>query len=626
MRRMPIILILFLFVSIAAGYGAGEQTHAPTTYAQGDERCFTETPYCISGAIRTYWERNGGLEVFGYPITELRTETVEGTWSGPVQWFERDRLENHGPDGVLAGRLGAYRLNLEGDTWWRDTNRVNVEQVPFACNYYVQTGHSLCEPFLSYWRENGGLERFGYPITEPITATIDGWSGRVQYFERRRLEEHEDGQILLGRLGSEALDITSQMPTCTTSVTDTLLESFQQTPFRNVLGCPLQVYDSVAAVVQPFEHGQMIGVDLGSDGTTIYTLYHDDAAVPNQRIDHIDPHTNTAESVEHATPNGSPAPWPGFGLVLQQNPKLQHAIGRPTQVEQTHQVTIQTFSAGALVWMQESDTVHAFGASALQAHSFARPMPGASTPTEPPLLQGVPTPALGGDLVVRTHSIDFYRLPGGLDAETIRWIGEQAEQAIANGIARMGTHGLNGRIAIRFEPALTGPCAYRGLTLSSERTILLYYDPGTNPMRVVSILAHEFIHQLQQDYYGAPHLVSDTILLEGMATWGSSDYFLADDGRPQYHVNAKEALRTNALLPLTTDLDVDCRTSTRNYIYDQWASFFEYLLVTYGREKIDAVYVDSTGRTPGSANFQGVFGKPLAELEADWIVWLSHQP
>ena len=50
------------------------------------QRCFSQTGFCISGVIRSYWERNGGLGVFGYPISDLRTETVEGSLAraGPV--------------------------------------------------------------------------------------------------------------------------------------------------------------------------------------------------------------------------------------------------------------------------------------------------------------------------------------------------------------------------------------------------------------------------------------------------------------------------------------------------------------------------------------------------------------
>jgi hypothetical protein len=52
--------------------------------AQARERCFPETGYCVTGAILAYWERHGGLPIFGYPISAQRTETVEGSWTGPV--------------------------------------------------------------------------------------------------------------------------------------------------------------------------------------------------------------------------------------------------------------------------------------------------------------------------------------------------------------------------------------------------------------------------------------------------------------------------------------------------------------------------------------------------------------
>jgi hypothetical protein len=83
----------------------------------GNERCFAATGYCIDGRIREYWEQNGGLEVFGLPITPLQTETIEGQ-AIQFQWFERNRLElhpeNEPPFNVLLGRLGAVSLDRGG--------------------------------------------------------------------------------------------------------------------------------------------------------------------------------------------------------------------------------------------------------------------------------------------------------------------------------------------------------------------------------------------------------------------------------------------------------------------------------------------------------------------------------
>lgn len=81
--------------------------------------------------------------------------------------------------------------------------------------YFAETGHHLDNQygFLDYWRANGQLVRFGYPITEVMIE-----DGRpVQYFERARMEYHADipdpaQRVLLGLLGRE-LSQDTQYPT-----------------------------------------------------------------------------------------------------------------------------------------------------------------------------------------------------------------------------------------------------------------------------------------------------------------------------------------------------------------------------------------------------------------------------
>jgi hypothetical protein len=69
--------------------------------------------------------------------------------------------------------------------------------------YFPQTGHHLGDAFLNYWRHNGGLYQFGYPLTEQITE--GGLT--VQYFERAVFEYHANNapewRTLLRRLGAE---------------------------------------------------------------------------------------------------------------------------------------------------------------------------------------------------------------------------------------------------------------------------------------------------------------------------------------------------------------------------------------------------------------------------------------
>jgi hypothetical protein len=237
---------------------------------------------------------------------------------------------------------------------------------------------------------------------------------------------------------------------------------------------------------------------------------------------------------------------------------------------------------------------------------------------------GTPAPLLEGQLVTSTAHLDLYRIEGGLTITVLLSLAPRFEQAIDRVSERMDAH-LSGRVALSFEPAQRGPCALRGLTLSHQRIIRLYYAPDIPEERVLAVVAHELAHELQHDYYGWPaHQRSDTILLEGQATWASGDYALDRDGRPSWQGAAERALAEGALPPLDISLEADCRTATRNSAYVGWASFVAYLLRD-GRERFDALYRSGGGHRPGTADYHGVYGKPLHQLDQEWRDWLAQQ-
>jgi hypothetical protein len=328
-------------------------TVVPATHAQS-ERCFPETGFCISGPIRQYWEQNGGVPVFGYPISDQHVETIEG-WTGPVQWFERDRLEDHGADGVLAGRLGAKMLEMNDRPW---QTYPSVGSAPEGCLYFSQTGHSLCEPFKSYWEQNGGLARFGYPITEPHTEVIDDWSGTVQYFERRRMEHHPENagtpyEILLGLLGRAVYE---QQGECE-PVMDELESVYNRLEFSNALGCPQEVYTDRSAAIQNMENGIMIWMNYSEDNQKIYTVpnwgaprEYNDTWTPDTQPPDVDPPSNLF------------TPQRGFGKVWNDDPMVRNELGWAIEkTERPETATVQTFEDGFLIWMKGSDVVYALG-------------------------------------------------------------------------------------------------------------------------------------------------------------------------------------------------------------------------------------------------------------------------
>jgi hypothetical protein len=78
--------------------------------------------------------------------------------------------------------------------------------------YFPETRHTLSGAFYQYWKQQGGLSTFGFPISEEFFATDDvGRLVVVQYFERFRFERHFNQvgspTVQLSRLGDEALQL-----------------------------------------------------------------------------------------------------------------------------------------------------------------------------------------------------------------------------------------------------------------------------------------------------------------------------------------------------------------------------------------------------------------------------------
>jgi hypothetical protein len=206
---------LLVFVTLYAPTVLGQQ--ADTT-----ERYFPETGYRVTGVFLAYWEQNGALPVFGYPLSEQRVENGR-----TIQYFERARFELN-PDQsrpayrVLLGRVGAELFAQQP--------RGPEEQAPSPLGEcaYIAAINVVCdqEPgrgFLSYWRSHGlafdgqagfsfaeSLALFGYPITTAYLYTDANGTRVVQWFERARFEWYpaspEPYIVLLGRLGAERLE------------------------------------------------------------------------------------------------------------------------------------------------------------------------------------------------------------------------------------------------------------------------------------------------------------------------------------------------------------------------------------------------------------------------------------
>ena len=182
---------------------------------------FPETGHSLGGEFGNFWNRNGGLPVFGFSLTEEFYQRSADTGATHlVQFFERQRFELHPehagtPYMVELGRLGAEALAEAGRDW---------QLLPKASlsspHYFAATGQAIAPEFWGYWRGHGlelgdagvsereALALFGYPITPAAYEPLpNGETLLVQWFERARFEYHPNNpapyQVLLGRLAAD---------------------------------------------------------------------------------------------------------------------------------------------------------------------------------------------------------------------------------------------------------------------------------------------------------------------------------------------------------------------------------------------------------------------------------------
>jgi hypothetical protein len=155
---------------------------------------YEATGHNVRYGFRDWFRANGGVGFLGFPLTEEFTEN-----GVPVQYFERGRLEYR--DGqVSLARLAAELI--QGQTFPKPRPFPSTDTNVF----FDVTGYSVSGPFLTFWRNFGGLRTLGYPLSDSFLVPS---GDEYQWFERARLEFHpsfpEGRRIVLGTIGTEAL-------------------------------------------------------------------------------------------------------------------------------------------------------------------------------------------------------------------------------------------------------------------------------------------------------------------------------------------------------------------------------------------------------------------------------------
>ncbi len=186
-------------------------------------RFFPETSFEVKGSFKLYWERKGGLEQFGFPISKefkQYSPTEPGKWY-ITQYFQRAIFEYHPENAgteydVLLRLAGVLTTSAKGRQFPTTSAEVAAQS---GRAFFNETRHSLGGQIQAYWQRTGGLSVYGFPISEELSEAnpADGKTYTVQYFERARLELHPENagtryEVLLGLLGWQELQLC-EVPT-----------------------------------------------------------------------------------------------------------------------------------------------------------------------------------------------------------------------------------------------------------------------------------------------------------------------------------------------------------------------------------------------------------------------------
>jgi hypothetical protein len=191
-----------------------------------------------------------------------------------------------------------------------------------------------------------------------------------------------------------------------------------------------------------------------------------------------------------------------------------------------------------------------------------------------------------------------------------------------------------GKIPVIFRPPSSVPCPPRGLAWVHPPRIIIYADDKTSREQLLGVLAHELGHILiMPQFEGIPRALN-----EGLATWASAPYFNAWLGNPSLDAAVRSYFTDATYLPLhqnyyLTDIypgmeetSSESCISRREALYIEWASFLGYLIEQHGMEKIEELIaavrepeMTEAGLAIRPADFEGVYGSSLNQLEAAWL-------
>ena len=182
-------------ISVAAQEVVPESPGAGSLY-------FAATGHNLAEPFRTRWEQAGGEAVIGAPLSEERYASGAG---GVLQSFENLVLlydpSQSVPFDVRGQPLGK---SVWAELIAGDASKPVSACTGASCQVFPETGHSLAEPFATFWNQHGGVALFGPPVSEPfndpeapgvVVQVLESRSGAVSLRPMGRSLATRDGLL-----------------------------------------------------------------------------------------------------------------------------------------------------------------------------------------------------------------------------------------------------------------------------------------------------------------------------------------------------------------------------------------------------------------------------------------------
>jgi hypothetical protein len=184
MRRQTLWLVFTVLLVLLAGCATVNPTRTTDIANNGNHMP-------IADEFQAFFEENGGLGIFGYPLTEAY---LESDGERLIQYFQRLRLEyDRSQDQILITPLGRWALPKE--------QVLSPASEALLSDGLEQSELLVRDAFLAFYEANGGEDLFGQAISDELE---DG-GRRAQYFENALLEWQPDApldyRVQLGHLG-----------------------------------------------------------------------------------------------------------------------------------------------------------------------------------------------------------------------------------------------------------------------------------------------------------------------------------------------------------------------------------------------------------------------------------------